>query len=179
MVLDLIKHLLKVLTTCNFKHLNAVNSILLLILQANWLKLSSLKNNCLNTCHHAYGFCLQHVLKNTFCASHLKKFLPSDDTAESQSCFQRKSIKQKKKKIEQASYILKTNFATTDSLKGKFIPLFPKSLSHVLVYACNYLSQAKQSWEEKLSQTIYHIYWFLPLAIYHNQNNVRRKTFLF
>ena len=92
-----------------------------------------------------------------------------------------KKIDQSKKKIkiEQASYILKTNFATTDSLKGKFIPLFPKSLSHVLVYACNYLSQAKQSWEEKLSQTIYHIYWFLPLAIYHNQNNVWRKTFLF
>ena len=54
------------------------------------------------------------------------------------------------------SYIFKTNFATTESLKGiqnlENLSLCPK--------------------------TIYHIYWFMPVAIYHNQNKVGRKSFL-
>ena len=69
---------------------------------------SKLTKNChpqnffwLNPCHHAYSFCLQHVSKSTILsgATHLKKFLRSDDTAEFQSCFKRKLINQEKNRV--------------------------------------------------------------------------------
>ena len=63
-----------------------------------------------------------------------------------------------KRKIEQASYIFKTNFDSTDSLKaGKL-----ENLS--LLPGIDF-------------DPDYDIYWFMPVAFYHNQNKVGRKAF--
>ena len=116
-------------------------------------------------------------------ASRRKKFLPSDDTAESQSCLKRKLINQKKNRASQLHCQYKLCYYRQlegNSKAWKFIPLSPYNLPHLLIYVCSYLSQSKQSWEEELSQIIYHICRYMPLTItiYHNQSNVERKTFL-
>ena len=93
MILDLIQHRNHYIKCSKFN--SAVNTTSELSKTVNHKKLY------LNARHHAYSFCLQHLLKNTFSSgvSRQKKFLTSDDTAESQSCFKRKLINKKKNRV--------------------------------------------------------------------------------